>query len=655
MSCNRRRGKRRGTSLATTLAVVILVVLIGFTIAGVSFSHLNVSSRQSNNQVARNRAEAVIAQALDRVIQDQEASPPTQFQGRIDLPAFPGEPAGSGVLAFDQTEATNLKIPFSTNNLGNDNSVSGWSSRSVPGDGVHLIGVGSCNGVSKRVEAVVYIPRFPYAIAASGAVTSLGGLVVASLEDPSILNTTAFADIPKDQIKAGHIATNSSDSTRALNLDGPGILITGDARAVGGINLGTQAVVEGEVRMNTDPVGIPDLDIASYDTAAQSGVQEVSGLQDALVLEGWNRSTGNLDVTNGLTLNGGVIYVEGNLTVTGGITGRGAVFATGDVDIRDGGTFYSDNLTAVIAQGKLNIQANPADGAKFKGVLYSEGDSLTASGITLLGAVVANGQSPSGTQMSLDNVTLIQAPDVTDMDIDFGQSQAGGSSTGGGSTGPDSPPPPPPPPAAWQAPPFNPGPPIDPAGWQTAGIDTTTGNKMFYRLTPKMADGALQPSDFGPPPYSPPTLDTLIDRMTWTIEIATGPPFPLGSPPTSVYTTLTDTTISGGVNALKDAINNATPTPLDATVSAGPLGNNVQTLIQPYRTSVADPQLTAMADYSSQTGQPVTSWGGGGGPGPTPTPTPTPTPITGSFQFSLNDSTTVDLKDRLRVLYWRDL
>ncbi len=613
---------RRGVGLATTLVIISIIVILAFAVAGVSISHLSVSTRLSNAEIARNRAESSLAQAIDRVIVDREAG--TNFSGQVNLPAFAGEPAGTGTVCFDTLQAGIQGIPFSTNNLANDASVVGWNGRAVPGDGVHLIGIGTCNNVERRVEAVVFIPRFPYAIASSGPVSSQGGLQVASLQDPSLLAGGGLSSIPADKIEPGDLATNSGSAT-ALDLKGNNVRITGDARASGGIDLGPSVLIEGAIRPNSDQVDIPDLDISLYDTAGKTGLQQYTNSESNLTVDGWARYSKathgpDMYVSGGLRLDGGVLFVDGNLHVTGGISGNGAVIVTGTTEIFDGGTFAADQMAAVVSQGSVKIDGQAAGAAKFKGLIYTEGH-LDADNIILAGAVVANAPG-AGSSVSLDNVEMIQLPGADEHTL-----TVGGSAAVGNGNEPD-------PPGVGSNPAFN--------TWTSAPTTVTAtgfGNEQYTVSATVNDDPQPTPADFlvGGTYDLNATNRTLIrDQLNWTVTVTrTSPP---GQPPV-VLPAVNAASFASDVQGAVTSLSQHGASAGSNWNSMNPMGGFINLGWQNYyKPSVP---LVAMNDYKSNYGD-VPVWSTGGSPGTAGE----------TFTLSLNDGTFVDMKDKLKVLYW---
>lgn len=644
---HQRAGHRpsKGVGLANTLVVITIIVTLAFTVASVSFSHLSVSTRLSNAEVARNRAESVVAMAIDRVITDREASNP-DFAGTVTLPVPASEPPGSGVACFDPLQAQAQLIPHSTNNITADVSKIGDLGRVVPAHGIHVIGVGRCNGVERRIEAILLIPKFPFSIASSGRITSNGGLKVVSLDDLSLLAGGGLSSIPPDQVNPGDIASNSNDASQAMQLQGTGIHITGDARAVGGIDYDTSTVVvDGSILPNSDKTYLPKLNLSDYDPASKPGLVTVSGNQSNLTVDNWTRSSGDLFVSGGLKLDSGVLYVDGNLSVNGGISGKGAVIATGNVEVFGGGVQTSDNVAAILAGQGLKLQANQADQAQIKGLIYTEGD-LTADWVTLGGAAVANAGG-AGSQVSLNNVDLAYNESSTELTFNVGENAGGGS--GGGSTGstfPADPGPWPGVPSSGLA--FDP---TDPAAPQV----NVVVRPSFPSAPPPTAFYSAGP----PPAYTIPPAATLATMMKWEVSLdggATfGPAVDYGTPlRDQIAAQLQPHLIANGytwqgaadVNSIQQQFFDGVTLPPPFPSLPGKITEYVNTqLVNAYDNASHLP--TGPMNIYIASNPPPPTWGS--------TPPPPPPPSAGEpFTISLNDSLFADLRDKMKVLYWGD-
>ncbi|MGE0487657.1 MAG: hypothetical protein AB7S38_00430 [Vulcanimicrobiota bacterium] len=408
--------------MPTTMMIAALMLALGFTVVAMGFNHLNVSARLTNAQYASNLADSAIAKAIEEIILDEDFGTPSG-SGTLVQVTLPNAPADAvGVLSFDETEADGLGINYSFNNLDSDTSASG-DGREVPPEAVHLVAAGRCNGVERKVEAVIYVPRFPYGLAANGPINSEGGLLVAEVADASVLD--GGYPIPDDQLLPGNVATNATDATTSIDFKTTvgNISIKGDLQSRGGASLNGAvatpadwaSIVEGETRLGADQVDLPDIDLTSY--APNSSDPDVTTMtnpptQPSLTLSGVTRSDGDLTIANDLDLNGGVLYVQGNLTVNGGIKGKGAVVATGHIGISGNSSATSDNRAALLSGTGIDLVGTNKNAARFEGLVYSHGP-VNASNITLSGTAV----STATTSSSYTNVDLYQVEEFSDFTV----------------------------------------------------------------------------------------------------------------------------------------------------------------------------------------------------------------------------------------------
>ncbi|MBI3925990.1 MAG: hypothetical protein HY319_10655 [Armatimonadetes bacterium] len=403
-------------TLGTTLIVLAIVVTLAFTLAGTSVNHLRLTSRMGNSIQAHNLAESVLAKGIERVMANRSYG----LAGDT-LEIFPtGAPSGSrGVLTFDAAAGG----AYCTNNLEGDSSVRGSGDRAVPAASVHLIGTGTCRGSVCRMEAIVHVPRFPYAIASSGPVRSTGALLVAGVGSVADL-AGGVPVVNPEKLLPGHLATNAT-SPDAISL-GPGTTVTGDIQSSGGFLADTSSVqVLGEIRTYADPARIPRIDVALYDPAllGNPGLQTLTQeFMSAPLFEGYVRRQGDLHVNGSLTLDGALLYVEGNLAVDGGIHGSGAVFVTGTTTISGATRLTADSVAALVSRGDIWIGGNGAQDSFFQGLLYTEGN-FTADRVTLMGTFIANG--PAGSAMTLNDSTLIHVPEYAAIEIPLNSAPPG--------------------------------------------------------------------------------------------------------------------------------------------------------------------------------------------------------------------------------------
>ncbi|MBT9588365.1 polymer-forming cytoskeletal protein [bacterium] len=391
----KRYPKRRGAGILTVLVASTLLLLMAFTVAGTSFHHLSVSNRLHHSQSARNLAEAALAKAVAEIMYTND-----KYQGTVTQDYADTE-SPNGLVAFNPANLAainaNLKtvrLEVSVNNFGSDAPIT-VSGRTLPGESAYLRAVGVDHGVERAMESLVYIPKFPWAIASGGKINISGNSRVGAFENEADVNDPT-KELP------GHLVANSTALTDALVLQGNQVTVTGDIQASGGADLG-QNVVKGERRLHAQAATIPDIDIESYNPLGQTGCQSLSpGSQASNSISGLNHSAGNVDFSGGLTLDGGVLFVDGDITVNGQISGEGAIISKGKITIQGGGQVASNNKVAILSAGDLSLNGTSGDRLKISGVVYSEG-KLSTDFTSILGNTV----SPSTSGMDLKDTTLV--------------------------------------------------------------------------------------------------------------------------------------------------------------------------------------------------------------------------------------------------------
>lgn len=400
-----------------------VLMTLALTLASSGTFHLRLATQQSNAEQARNLAESTLTLAVDQ-LQDQPdfgaggtvASVQAQFRGMGPV----------GNLTFHAPEASRLSIPLSINNLEGDTTVNLTDGRVLPPFSAYLVAVAQVNGVTKRVESILRIPVYRYAIATSGTLESNGGLFVASVEQFTDLSN-GLAAVAPEKLLPGHVVGNGTQPMLLESSASNSTTVTGDAIAGGAVTLGQFTTVDGSVRQNSSPETLPELDPRDYDPANFAGLTTIQQSQirntvnplNPVSLEGPWRRSGDLEVLNGLELNGGYLYVDGDLTITNGLSGKGSIFCTGDINLRGGSGFSTDNIQALVAQGDVNIQGGGTtpDVSFFTGVLYNR-SKMALSDVTVVGSAVNNSPTQGGVQ--LDRVNLISSPEAINFEWDFG-------------------------------------------------------------------------------------------------------------------------------------------------------------------------------------------------------------------------------------------
>ena len=78
--------------------------------------------------------------------------------------------------------------------------------------------------------------------------------------------------------------------------------------------------------------GVPDPHL--LDPAGELGVTPIGSTLSGGALSGIQRSSGNLTITGGITLDGALLYVPGNLVLRGGLHGTGAIVVAGSASVQ---------------------------------------------------------------------------------------------------------------------------------------------------------------------------------------------------------------------------------------------------------------------------------------------------------------------------------
>jgi hypothetical protein len=387
----------RGMSLGGTLLAVAVLSLLAFCIASLSVTHLRLSSRQEHGLAAANAARSAVSNSISQILQNQDFGKAGE-EVRLETADT------TGLVTFNKGAGS-----YSTNNLDGTENVPGVGGTMVPSATVFLIGVGRSGGVERRVEAVLRVPPFPWAIASGGNVDTRNGVLVAALPHgvwppPTDLRLLHPADIVANGSKVS-LGTNS--------------IVLGDVESVGQVELGPSPVtVLGERRENSDRVELPKLRPEDQDPGPTA-----PPLGDASTpVTGTARAVGPVVLNNTLVINNGLVYVEGDLTLNRGVQGIGILVATGNITVRAGANLEGLSELAVISGGHVSLSGSGANRATIRGLFYAE-QGLDATELTLVGSLVT-GEASTG--LILDKVNVYyQPPGVVEV------SSPGGISNGG--------------------------------------------------------------------------------------------------------------------------------------------------------------------------------------------------------------------------------
>lgn len=392
----------RGNSLASVLIVMGLVLTLAFVLAGAGMAHLNVAQHQESSQLAQEHAESVIALALQRILESDGHFGENGSGAPLELSLVEG---ATGRLSFTALPG----VPPSLNNFSSDTARQNGGLRLVPAHSIHLVGVGTCRGVRRRVETLLFVPPFPYAIASEGPVVGERLLVGAVNEAP------AEPRLDPDQLLPGHILSNSAEP-EAISL-GTGTTVTGNVRAPGGIVTTPDVVVRGQLESGSAPGPVPRVRLQDYDPAGREDLQALVGtpadpLVDPAPLTGFFRADQSLTVSGDLELQNGVVYVDGDLDVRGAVHGTGLVVATGRVLVAAGAALDPSNHAVLLAGRGARLEGQGKASSAFQGVVYTEGP-FQAERMSLVGAFVAG---PGGS-LQLEDAAGIQVGDYTHLDL----------------------------------------------------------------------------------------------------------------------------------------------------------------------------------------------------------------------------------------------
>lgn len=397
--------RRRASSLITVLIVMGLALTLAWVLAATGMAHLNVSQRLEASQLALEHAESVIALAIDRLVESDPSFGEVTGSPPLQLSLVAG---AEGLLAFDVGQAGLLSIPPSLNNFRSESPRQNGD-RLVPAHSIHLVGVGRCRGSRRTVEAVLFVPPFPYAIASEGPVAGERLLVGAMSGAPEEI------ELDPDQLQPGHITSNSAEE-RAIDL-GQGTTVTGNVRSPGGIVTAPDVVVRGQLQSGAEVAPVPHVRLRDYDPIGRSDLQALSGsrsdpLVDPAPLSGYFRASEDLSVSGDLVLERGVVYVNGDLTVRGSIQGTGLVVATGKVSVSEGAALDPGSRAVLLAGRGASLKGSGRSSSAFQGVVYTEGP-FQAEEMSLLGAFVAG---PGGS-LELEDAAGIQVGEYTEVEF----------------------------------------------------------------------------------------------------------------------------------------------------------------------------------------------------------------------------------------------
>ncbi len=400
---------RHGLSLGGALLAVSVLAVLAFTLASLSVTHLQLSSRQEHGLAASNAARSVVSQAISQILQAKEFGEARLVDEGIRL-----ETSHSlGLLTFHQGTAQREGLPYSTNNLNRTEDTHGADDVLVPSSTVHLVGVGRSAGVERRVEAVLRLPPFPWAIASGGRVETRNGVLIAALPHGVWPPPTREEDLlPAD------LLANGTDAQAVMLASGSTIL--GDVETPGQVVKADGVQIRGEIRAGSSKVDLPTLRPTDYDPRT-SGREHFPVTGSEAELTGSARGQGVVTFSQPLTLSNAHLFVEGELRLPRGVSGSGVIVATGDISI--GGATNLEGMTelAVISGGRVTLSGHGTERSYLRGLFYAE-EGLRAADLTLVGSLLTGHAS---TGVELDHVNVFYEPVIA-------EETGGGGVTNGG-------------------------------------------------------------------------------------------------------------------------------------------------------------------------------------------------------------------------------
>ncbi|MFN8608438.1 MAG: hypothetical protein U0931_12955 [Vulcanimicrobiota bacterium] len=372
--------KRRGGSLLGVMLLVSALTVGALAVASLATWGLQLSSRQENQQIALELADSALHQGLANLMLHPE-------WGQDRLPAvtisgIAGMPEGArGELTF----ASNSGLPYCTNNLGGDQP-NGWNSTAVPANRTHLVARGQCRGVERRVEMMVYRPRFPRAIACDGPV-ELHGSLVASVKDlHQVVDASGNLNLSEENLSSGDVLSNDQQFLREQSR------VKGSAQARLAVIAEDQSVVEGEVLAPAAATNIPRFRLSDFDPQGDPDTlftPRTPGSFSGLNLTGITRfQAGSVTVAGDLSLDNAVVYVDGDLRITGSLQGVGAVIVNGQTEVGRAVRLTSSDNVALLSQGDIRLRGDGQESSFFQGLLLTQG-ALSADRLTIVGSAIA--------------------------------------------------------------------------------------------------------------------------------------------------------------------------------------------------------------------------------------------------------------------------
>lgn len=414
--------RRRGASLATVLAIVMMLTMLTATATAIYTMTLNFVQSDYNSALALCEAESALHELLYELGRNERFGTlgTEEIRGRVTAASEAPDGAAYHVLTF----RSGTGFARSVNNLDGTSS-SGALGRTLPAGQVHALATGFCRGRTVTLEVLIKHPPFPFGLATSGRILS---------RDPLVVKGTSSAEAYREgrEDRPGHVLANSPDG---IVIERPGgtpaeqvTNITGFARSAGDIRVAQPATIRGGIQPFFGSSDLPDVNLADFlqmvefapgnlkpgvvaIAASEYGSQEL----DAIYFY-----RGNLRYNGSVEMKDAFLVVDGNLDIIGGLRGRGAIVATGNINLEGGSSLDGRNNVAVLAGQDLTVRGG---GNYFQGILYSEGN-LVASNVTVVGNSIVNSPTPGKGNVDLQQVTFVS--DETKGDLRFTATSSSG-------------------------------------------------------------------------------------------------------------------------------------------------------------------------------------------------------------------------------------
>ncbi len=360
------------------MAIAAIALIAGLTVATAATWNLQMSQRVENQQVAIDLADS----ALQEAIANLQKNPQWGLTGSptVTVNALPGMNSDAkGTLTFDRTQPV-----FSTSHI-DGNSQPAWSGRPLAAGRIHLVAVGRCGGLERRVETMVYSPKFPRAISSDGPIELRRAFVASAKDLSEVIDGSGQFVLTPEHIRKGDVISNDVTSLQQASR------VTGAVQAKNSVEIRDGSIVEGELLTPYEQCPLPQFNVQSYDPKNDPDTlcEELpGGTVSPTTVDGIRRYSGALTVTGDLKLDNAIVYVAGDVTIQGSLTGVGALFVDGQAAVGGAVHLNSSDSIALIAKGDVRLRGDGQEQSFFQGLLATQG-ALSADKLTVVGALVA--------------------------------------------------------------------------------------------------------------------------------------------------------------------------------------------------------------------------------------------------------------------------